>query len=206
MKLPFAFTIVDDTDGATLENVKPIYDLLTSLGMRTTKTVWSLRCEEINNPYRHSETLQDKHYADWVSALQHDGFEIAFHGASAGSNTRVKTLQGLEVFEQKLGCLPCVHINHHKNRDNLYWATARFNSPLVRTVVGLNQKRRQLCYEGEKPESPYFWGDICQQTIRYSRNLTYVKQIDLTEINATLPYTDPYRPYIYLTWEQTELF
>ncbi len=196
MKTTFAFTIVDDTDGATLENVKPLYDLLISLNIRITKTVWPLRCEEANNPYAHSETLQDRYYADWVKALQANGFEIAFHGASAGSNLRAKTLQGLDVFAKILGRLPSVHINHHKNKDNLYWAVARFNSLLPRTLVGLNQKRRKLCYEGEKEDSPYFWGDICQQTIRYSRNLTFVKQIDLTAINSTLPYADPYRPYV----------
>jgi hypothetical protein len=36
----FAFTIVDDTDEATVNNVKPIYDLLYELGFKTTKTVW----------------------------------------------------------------------------------------------------------------------------------------------------------------------
>ena len=38
----FAFTILDDTDDATVENVRPVYDLLTELGFRTTKTVWPL--------------------------------------------------------------------------------------------------------------------------------------------------------------------
>lgn len=35
----FAFTIIDDTDEATVANVKPIYDLLAELGIWTTKTV-----------------------------------------------------------------------------------------------------------------------------------------------------------------------
>ena len=34
----FAFTILDDTDVATLANVRPIYRLLEEVGMRTTKT------------------------------------------------------------------------------------------------------------------------------------------------------------------------
>jgi hypothetical protein len=34
----FAFTIFDDTDVATVENIRPIYLLLEDLGMRTTKT------------------------------------------------------------------------------------------------------------------------------------------------------------------------
>ncbi len=192
----FSFTIVDDTDGATLDNVKPIYDLLASLNMRVTKTVWSLRCQEANNPYVMSATLQDKDYAAWVKSLQDDGFEIAFHGASAGSNIRARTIEGLEQFEKVLARLPSTHINHSRNMDNIYWATARFNSPLLRAIVGLNQKLKQWHYEGENPDSPYFWGDICQQTIRYSRNLTFIQQIDLTEVNPSLPYSDPYRPYV----------
>ena len=36
----FAFTIVDDTDAATVDSVGPVYDLLADRGLRTTKTVW----------------------------------------------------------------------------------------------------------------------------------------------------------------------
>src|SRR6202040_3687090 len=42
----FALTIIDDTDVATVENLKPIYDLLYESGMRTTKTVWPVGCAE----------------------------------------------------------------------------------------------------------------------------------------------------------------
>ena len=35
----FAFTVFDDTDSATLENVSPVYALLRDLGFRTTKSV-----------------------------------------------------------------------------------------------------------------------------------------------------------------------
>jgi hypothetical protein len=38
----FAFTILDDTDLSTAENVGPVYRLLAELGMRTTKSVWPL--------------------------------------------------------------------------------------------------------------------------------------------------------------------
>ena len=38
----FAFTIVDDTDKATVENVKPVYDFLAESGIRTTKTAWPI--------------------------------------------------------------------------------------------------------------------------------------------------------------------
>ena len=38
----FAFSVVDDTDGATLEDVPSVYGLLADLGFRTTKSVWPL--------------------------------------------------------------------------------------------------------------------------------------------------------------------
>ena len=38
----FAFTVLDDTDGQTVDNTKAVYDLLYDLGFRTTKTVWPL--------------------------------------------------------------------------------------------------------------------------------------------------------------------
>ena len=34
----FYFTIIDDTDDATLENIRPVYDFLTSKGIFITKT------------------------------------------------------------------------------------------------------------------------------------------------------------------------
>jgi hypothetical protein len=36
----FAFTIIDDTDNSTVQNIKPIYDFLYSKEILTTKTVW----------------------------------------------------------------------------------------------------------------------------------------------------------------------
>ena len=39
----FAFTVFDDADSQTLENGRPIYELLGGLGLRTTKSVWPVR-------------------------------------------------------------------------------------------------------------------------------------------------------------------
>ena len=36
----FAFTIIDDTDDAFLENIKPIYDFLNEYNIFITKTIW----------------------------------------------------------------------------------------------------------------------------------------------------------------------
>ena len=39
----FAFTVFDDTDRATVENVGPVYRFLAELGFLTTKSVWPIR-------------------------------------------------------------------------------------------------------------------------------------------------------------------
>ena len=78
----FAFTIIDDTDVATVENLKPIYDLLYECGMRTTKTVWPVRCLEGSKVFGSSQTLEDDDYRAFILDLQRRGFEITWHGAT----------------------------------------------------------------------------------------------------------------------------
>ena len=58
----FAFSIFDDTDVATLEYIRPIYELLDRLGFRTTKSVWSLPYQG-SSEYEGSATLDDPEYA-----------------------------------------------------------------------------------------------------------------------------------------------
>ena len=65
----FIFTILDDTDDATVDNVKPVYDLLDELGFRTTKTVWPLDCPEGSNLYFAAQTLQDPDYLAFIREL-----------------------------------------------------------------------------------------------------------------------------------------
>ena len=55
----FAFTIFDDTDLATVQNVKPIYDLLYQLGIITTKSVWVFPTSNEKSKFYHSQTLSD---------------------------------------------------------------------------------------------------------------------------------------------------
>jgi hypothetical protein len=190
------FSIIDDTDCATLENVRPVYDLLKKLGIVATKTVWPLRCLDRRNPWADSATLEDRLYADWIRNLDQEGFEIAFHGASAGSNVRERTLSGLERFQKVLDRLPVMHINHSRNQDNLYWGPARFDSPTVRAVVRGISRNREVRFEGHVPESPYYWGDLCTQSIKYCRNLTFPGVIDLCKVSRHMVYADPVRPLV----------
>jgi len=177
----FAFTIVDDTEGATVENICPVYDLLTELGIRTTKTVWVY-------PPRdgfHGSSLQDEKYLSYVLELQERGFEMALHGVGSGAFTREEIKAGLEVYRELLGAYPQVHINHALNPDNIFWGKHRF-SPALSALLSWHYGARPA-YSGHEPDSPHFWGDIAKEKIRYVRNYTF------RGINTSRH--DPFGPY-----------
>jgi hypothetical protein len=187
----FAFTVIDDTDVATVENVEPIYRLLEQLGMRTTKTVWPFACPEGSPDFDTSQTLEDTEYRDFVSDLRHRGFEIASHGATMESSGRDRTIRGLEKMRNTFGSYPTVHANHARNRENLYWGAARVDQPIVRALYRMILRGPDT-YEGHVEGSGYWWGDVAQKRIRYVRNLTF-ETLDVSEVNPTIPYHDPSR-------------
>jgi hypothetical protein len=191
----FAFTIIDDTDVATVDNVRPIYRLLESLGMRTTKTVWPVRCEEGSRNFFLSETMDDAHYRDFVIDLHARGFEIAFHGATMETSTRERTARALDRFRGAFGAPPRVHANHSFNRDNLYWGLGRVDDPALRLLYRAALPEAPDFYQGHCPGSPYWWGDLCAEQIEYVRNLTF-SEINLLRVNPSMPYRDPGRPYV----------
>lgn len=178
----FAFTIVDDTDMSTVSNVKPVYELLYNLGIKTTKTVWVY-------PPRDNfkgECLLDNDYKSFILWLCNNGFEIGFHGAGTGKFTRNETLKALEIFKEIIGYYPRLHVNHANNPDGIYWGYKRFSFPFK--ILYKLFFSNGVEYSGEKENSIYFWGDICKQNVKYIRNRVY------SGIN-TLRY-DPYMPYL----------
>ncbi len=190
----FAFSIFDDTDGATEANVGPVYRLLAELGIRTTKSVWPLA--EVSGAPLGGATLQDAAYLGFVRGLQADGFEIGFHNARNFDAPREVTEQGLAEFVDLLGQPPRTHCNHHDNRENLYWGPARLNSVGLRlgyNLATLGRYRRR--FQGHAEGSPYFWGDLCRERLRYLRNFVF-DEINLDVINPTMPYHDPAKPYV----------
>jgi hypothetical protein len=191
----FAFTVIDDTDVATVDNVRPIYRLLESLGMRTTKTVWPVRCDEGSRNFSLSETLDDPHYRDFVVDLHARGFEIAFHGATMETSSRERIVRALERFRELFGAPPRVHANHSFNRDNLYWGAARFDELPLQLLYRTLYRQGPDFYQGHTPASPYWWGDLCAEQIEYVRNLTF-SEINLLRVNPSMPYRDPARPYV----------
>jgi hypothetical protein len=199
MKFPagkkFAFTVLDDTDVATVANVQPVYALLEKLGMRTTKTVWPLRCREGSRNFGTSQTLEDADYRSFVLELRDKGFEIAWHGATMESSDRNRTLEGLAAFREIIGMYPRVHANHAFNRENLYWGPSRVDQPLLKAVVQRAAPTPTGYFLGHEPDSPFYWGDLCAQHIDYVRNLTF-SDVNLARVNPSMPYHDPARPLV----------
>ena len=185
----FAFTIIDDTDDATVENVKPVYDLLHELGMRTTKTAWPLDCPEGSPLFFAAQTLRDAEYLAFVKELVERGFELASHGATMEPSRRERTLEGLRVLDEEIGAPLTLHCNHAQNLENLYWGSSRYRTLLFRLPLALAERAAgRPRYRGHDPRSPYFWGDVCRERFRFVRNFTF------TTLNSlAVPPHAPYR-------------
>jgi hypothetical protein len=183
----FAFTILDDTDDSTLENVRPVYDRLRELGLRTTKTVWPVDCPEGSRNYFAADTLARPAYLEFVKQLVADGFELASHGATMESSPRERTQRALAFLQQHFGALPRLHANHGENRENLYWGLERFQSPPVRALVRIVGRHPRGRFAGERPESPYYWGDLFVRHFEYLRNFTF-SSLDMQVCNPEMPY------------------
>jgi hypothetical protein len=190
----FAFTIIDDTDVASVENVGPVYRLLEAVGLRTTKTVWPLACPEGSPDFGSSETLEDPAYLEFIRGLRARGFEIAYHGATMESSTRERIERGFARYLDLFGGPPKVYANHAYNRENLYWGADRLDNPLLRTLYARFLGKPADHYQGHRPGSPWWWGDLAGQ-MTYVRNLTF-SEINLRRINPAMPYHDPRRALV----------
>lgn len=182
----FAFSIFDDTDEATLGYVRPIYELLERLGFRTTKSVWPLPYSG-DSDYQGADTLADPEYASYVRELQERGFEIAFHGARMETSKRAEIVAAFEKYKQILDRYPLTYAAHAHNCDNLYWGALRFRFRLWRWLYTALSGRTAYTGEGHRPESPFYWGDLAEQHLRYVRSFTY-DDLNVWNITAAVPY------------------
>ncbi len=188
----FAFTVFDDTDNDVIDNVQPVYKLLSQCNMRTSKSVWVY-------PPRDSFQglgLLDSRYLEFVRTLANEGFEICLHGVGSGKFDRTEIKGGIEFFRDCLGFYPNVHANHASNPDNLYWGSKRFVAPLaflyrvVRSMAG-----KPVISLGDEEMSPCFWGDVANGRIKYVRNFTF-NDINTLRADPTTPYIDKRKPYV----------
>jgi hypothetical protein len=189
----FAFTVVDDTDSATIENVKPVYDVLRDLGMKTTKTAWMFRGEGPKaDP---GATCEDRAYLDWLLALRSQGFEIAFHNAASSTSNRARTNRALARIRELFGSKQLLFCNHMSCGENMYWGDVRL-SGWRRSVYRLATRgRRTDQFRGHIEGDSLFWGDLCQQQVRYVRNFVF-DELNGLAICPDQPYHDPGKPYV----------
>lgn len=196
----FAFSVVDDTDRSTIESVGPVYRLLASLGIRTTKTLWTAPATE-SSPYEGSATASEPAYRDFCRDLQADGFELAMHGTTMHSARRPAIEQGLADFAEWFGAMPRMHVNHFKNADNLYWGQARVSTTPCRQIYRVAS--RQPSSAGHVEGSPHFWGDLAKRHVEYVRSFTY-RETNLLRLGLPLAYGDPLRPFANRMFISTE--
>jgi len=185
----FAFSIFDDTDKSTIENIKPIYDLLSKLRIYITKSVW-VSPTNSKKTIDQGQTLSDPIYRDFILNLRQKGFEIGFHGVKGGSSNRNEILQGIKKFKNIIGYYPRTYTNHAGNKEGIYWGEHRLNSALLKFLYKIITFKRKQMFNGHLLNSKYFWGDICKDKIKYIRNFVF-PGINTLKYNPSMPYHDP---------------
>lgn len=186
----FAFSIFDDTDRSTLQNIGPVYAFLRRHGFLTTKSVWTTK-----GPDSSGETCESPDYRAWCRELLAQGFEIAFHNAAPQTSSRERTRAGLQRFREYFGYFPRVMANHANCSENLYWGDERVTG-VNRVVYNiLTRGRHRHRFRGHVKGDIHFWGDLCREHITYVRNFTF-GDINTLSACGSMPYYDPERPYV----------
>ena len=191
------FCITDDTDAADLRSVQLVYNLLSSLGLLSTKTVWPFRPIEPSGipatppSTLRGVTLEEKEYMDYCMALAEKGHEIALHGASAGNNRREKTIAAFDIIEGAFGN-DGTYICHSKNAENIYWEAKVAPSRPLRRILSLYTRHHSL---GDEEGSPYFWGDVCHEKVKWIR-LFRTRETNTLKVNPSMPYREAGKPFV----------
>jgi hypothetical protein len=197
----FAFTIFDDTDHATVENVSLIYDFLKDLGFRTTKSVWPIK--GVQKPKIGGDTCENPQYLKWIYGLQKDGFEIGLHNVTYHTSERADSIRGIERFKELFGDYPKTMANHSGCKESIYWGSFRVGGIAQFVYLLGNLFRGYNTYRGHIQGDSLFWGDICQERIKYVRNFVY-DEINTLKICPQMPYHDPKRSYVQNWFAATE--
>jgi hypothetical protein len=183
----FAFTIVDDTDFATVPVIKPVYDYLLKHKIITSKTVWVFPSRDRFT----GDCLLDEKYYQFILDLKSHGVEICIHGIGSGDFTRDEIKEGLEIFKNKLGYYPNLNTNHAINPYNMYWGNSSYHY-ILRLYSFL--RRSNEYFYGEKTGSKYFWGDIFKEKIKYIRG-KICDDINTLHFDPQMPYIDKNKKY-----------
>jgi len=190
----FAFTVFDDTDLATLANVRPVYDLLAEQGIRTTKSVWPLRNAD-EDPTRAGSDCEDPEYLRWILGLKAAGFEIGLHTVASGGSRRVRTIAGIERFRSLFGTEPITYSTHLTNPEGMYFGPARLSGFRRAFYELYARKYHKMKFRGHIEGDEFFWGDICRANVKYVRNFVF-PDINTLRACPEMPYHDPDKPYV----------
>ena len=189
----FAFSVFDDTDLSTVENVGPVYDLLADLGFRTTKSVWPMAGPEI--PRCGGGTCSDEGYRKWAQSLQARGFEIGYHLATYHTSRREESIRGLDLFREYFGHDPAAMANHTGCQEGVYWGADRLTGALRLPYALMLRLRHHPRFRGHLQGDPLFWGDVCKARLKYVRNFQF-QNINTLAACPEMPYHDPSRPFV----------
>ncbi len=189
----FALTFFDDTDWATRENTAPVYDLLDSLGLRATKSVWMFR--GAGEPTNAGATCEDRDYLEWVLTLKRKGFQIGLHNVAPSTSPRELTRSGLNRFRELFGDERLVHCNHVGCDENIYWGAARLAGWRRAVYNTLTRGRNEHNSRGHHEGDELFWGDLCRERVSYVRNFVF-DDLNTLAMCPRMPYHDPSKPYV----------
>jgi hypothetical protein len=189
----FAFTIFDDTDHETVDNARPIYQLLRDLGFRTTKSVWPVAQKRRSTIG--GETCSNPEYLNFCLQLQREGFEIGLHNVTSHTSLREETRVGIEAFRTMFGEYPTTMANHNDCGESIYGGDARVSGLPRQLYRALNVYRYDGLFRGHVEGSEVFWGDICLEKIKYVRNFVF-RDINTLRLCPEMPYHDPARPFV----------
>jgi hypothetical protein len=191
----FAFSIFDDTDLTVPGNFEAVYDLLGSLGMRTTKSVWPATGTDLVPRGAQGSTCDDPEYLSTVLQLQRSGFEIGYHNSYFAGLPRQRIDQALEHFRSLFGSYPSSMANHAESSEGIYWGHERVSGVAQLFYRARLRRFGANPHQGHIRNSRYFWGDLCRQRIRYVRNFVF-GEIDTLAACPVMPYYDPDRPFV----------
>ena len=161
--------------------------------MRTTKSVWPLAGKD--TPFCPGATCEDAAYLKWLLELEQQGFEIGLHNVTYHTSTREQTIRGFKRFKELFGHDPRTFANHTGAKEGIYWCDARLSGLLAVLYNVVTGFRNRGWARGHIPNDPLFWGDVCQERIRYARNFVFD---GMNTLNACpwMPYYDHRRPYV----------
>jgi hypothetical protein len=189
----FAFTIFDDCDFGSVNNMSPVYSFLYDKGFLTTKSVWTLKGEI--EPIVGGSTCAEPDYLNWVRILEKQGFEIASHGATYHTAEREMTIKGYEKFYELFGKNPDTYAAHQGCAEGIYNGKFRV-SGVNRLIYNLATRfRYDKKYRGHIDNEKVFWGDICKEKIKYVRSFVF-KDMNTLKQCPYMPYHDPSKPYV----------